>query len=67
MENPTLSLVIFAFDENSLVSHKKKFEHKNNVSILYTATVDDDKNYTFEPLTLEIVGSYLEELYNAIK
>lgn len=67
LENPTLSLVIFAFDENSLLSLKKKFEHKNNVSILYAATVDDENNYTFEPLTLEIVGSYLEELYNAIK
>lgn len=67
LENPTLSLIVFAFDENALESLKKKFGHINNVTILYMATVDEENNLNFEPLTLEIVGSYLEELYNAIK
>lgn len=67
LENPTLTLVVFGYDENSFLSLKNKFEHKNNVTILYTANANDDSNCTFEPLTLEIVGSYLEELYNAIK
>lgn len=67
LENPTLSLVVFAFDENAFESLEKKFGHINNVTILYMATVDEENNSNFEPLTLEIVGFFLEELYNAIK
>lgn len=67
LENPTLSLVVFAFDESALKSLKKKFGHTNNVTILYMATVDEEDNSNYEPLTLEVVGSYLEGLYNAIK
>ena len=64
LENPTLNLIIFAFDEASLNSYKEKFKHVNNVSVLYTY---DDNEKEFKQLSLEVAGSYLEEIYNAIK
>lgn len=67
LENPTLTLIIFAYDEDSVNLYKEKFENVNNVSILYAATIDDENNYNFKLLTLDVAGSYLEELYNAIR
>lgn len=67
LENPTLSLIIFAYDENSLNLYKEKFENVNNVSILYRATIDEENNRNFKSLTLDSAGSYLEELYHAIR
>lgn len=67
LENPTLSLIIFAYDENSLNLYTSKFENINNVSILYTSTIDEENNRTFKLLTLDTAVSYLEELYNAIR
>lgn len=67
LENPTLNLIIFAFDEASFNSFQEKFKHANNVSILYTCDKQEENNPIFKPLTLEFAGSYLEEIYNAIK
>lgn len=67
LENPTLTLIIFAYDENSLNSYKEKFENVNNVRILYAASVDEENNCNYKSLTLDIADSFLEELYNAIR
>ena len=67
LENPTLNLIIFAFDEASLNSYIEKFKHVNNVSILYACNNQDENNPIYKQLTLEYAGSYLEEIYNAIE
>lgn len=62
--NPTLTLIIFSFNEESTMKYEQIFESYSNVNILQLVTGDDAKIINF---TQEEVNNLLEEVYDEIK
>lgn len=69
--NPTLSLIILSFNEESTINYIAHFEPFSNVSIIQlVSTVKNENNSNteiFENFTLERLNVILEEIYNGTK
>lgn len=67
LENPTLTILIFAYDQDAVESYEEKFKNFNNVIVLYNATKIEEGDLRYETLKLDHAGKFLEDIYNAIK
>lgn len=64
--NPTLSLVVFSFDDSSTEKYSKIFRDCSNANIVQLVESDDDKEVTVQ-FTLDKVNSILEAVFNGTK
>lgn len=62
LKNPTLTLIVFAYNEDALRTYELKFGDYNNVIVIYKAQCDEDGIQTFEYLTIDVAADFLEEI-----
>lgn len=64
--NPTLTLIVFSFDEQSTVNYTEIFKDCANVKIVQLVDLQEEEEKTL-PLTLEKVNNILEAVFDGTK
>ncbi len=65
--NPTLTLVVFSFDEKSTKNYAEIFKDCANVKIVQLVESQEDEEEKILPLTLENVNDIMEVVFNGTK